>query len=143
MIKSISERLHVLLQSKFIAILLSMVLLLVPSAFAVAQQGESIEGYWKQQGESFYIKIVNADGRMNAEIVRNDWAPGLVGTTLFSNAVAVDGKKGRWAGEAPNPKSSRAGKATLRMYRSGELSVRLKPGGRSMWKRSEAVEKRY
>jgi len=120
-----------------------MILLLAPSAYAVAQQDESIEGYWKQKGESFYIKIDNADGRMNAEIVRNDWSPGLVGTTFFSNIVAVDGKKGRWAGEAPNPNSSRAGKATLRMSRDGELSVRLRPGGRSIWKRSEAVEKRY
>ena len=120
-----------------------MVLLLVPSAYAVAQQDESIVGYWKQQGESFYIKIDNADGRMNAEIVRNDWSPGLVGTILFSNVVAVDGKKGRWTGEAPNPNSSRTGKATLRMNRDGELSIRLRPGGRSIWKRSEAVEKRY
>lgn len=120
-----------------------MTLLLVPSAFAVAQQGDSIEGYWKQQGESFYIKIENADGRMNAEIVRNDWSPGLVGTTFFSNVVAVQGKKGRWTGETPNPNSSRAGKATLKMSSNGDLSVRLKPGGRSMWKRSEAVEKRY
>jgi len=120
-----------------------MVLLSVPAALAVAQEEESIEGYWKQQGESFYIKIDNADGRMNAEVVRNDWSPGLVGTTYFSNVVAVQGKKGRWVGEAPNPNSARAGKATLRVNRSGELSVRLRPGGRSKWKRSEAVEKRY
>lgn len=143
MIKSISGRLQFLLQSNAIAIVFSMVLLAVPSAYAVAQQTESIEGYWKQQGESFYIRIDSEDGRMNAEVVRNDWAPGLVGTTFFSNVVAVQGKKGRWTGEAPNPNSSRAGKATLKMNRSGELSVRLKPGGRSMWKRSEAVEKRF
>ncbi len=131
------------MQSKVILVRCVMLLSFMPTAFAVAQQEESIEGYWKQQGESVYIKVDNKDGRMNAEVVRSDWAPGLVGTILFSDVVAVEGRKDRWAGETPNPNSSRAGKATLRVYRSGALSIRLKPGGRSMWTRSEAVEKRY
>lgn len=144
MTKSISERVRVPMYSRILTIFFSMVLLLVPSTFASAQQqSESIQGYWKQKGESFYIKIDNADGEMSAEVIRNDWAPGLVGTTFFSNILPVQGRKGRWAGEAPNPNSSRAGKATIRMTRDGEMSVRLRPGGRSVWRRTDAVEKRY
>jgi len=144
MIKSFWVRLRVLQQSKIVSIFLSLVLFLFQSSLVAAQQdGDSLTGYWKQKGESFYIKVDESEGGMNAEVVRNDWSPGLVGTSFFSKVVPVDGKKDRWVGEAPNPKSSKSGKATMRINREGYLSVRLRPGGRSMWVRSEAIEKRY
>ncbi len=76
-------------------------------------------------------------------MIRNDWAPGLVGTTYFQNVVQVEDRNNRWAGDLPSSGSDKAGKVTLRMNRSGELNARLRPGGRSTWLRSEPVEKRY
>jgi len=53
---------------------------------ALAQQGDDpLNGYWKQVGESVYIVITLSEGGYEAEVMRNDWAPGLVGTKIFEN----------------------------------------------------------
>jgi len=109
---------------------------------AIAQESDDrLGGYWKKKGASVYIKVVNNEGVYEAEIVRNDWFPGLVGTRFFHNVVP--GKKNRWVGEVDIPDSEKTGKATLRIKASGELASRLRPGGSAIWLRSEPVEKRY
>ena len=115
---------------------------------ALAQSSELTEGtdpligYWKQEQKSVYIHVVNVDGSYQAEMVRNDWAPGLVGTMFFQNVVEV--KSNRWAGDGHIEGSDRLAKASLKMNRAGtKLTTRHKPGGSKNWERSEPVEKRY
>ena len=110
-------------------------------SLAHAQKG-LLDGYWKQKGKSVYIKVVNLDGVYHAEVVRDDWSPGLVGSMYFSN-VETTGKPGRWAGEAPVVGTDRIAKATLKLTRDDELSVRIRRGTKLLWVRSEPVEKRY
>ncbi|MBL4672849.1 MAG: hypothetical protein JKX81_11375 [Arenicella sp.] len=111
---------------------------------ALAQQGDDpLNGYWKQVGESVYIVITLSEGGYEAEVMRNDWAPGLVGTKIFENVLSVSNKKPRWAGDTFTVGSNESGKATLSLDRSGELRTRLKPGGRAKWKRTDPIEKRY
>ena len=107
------------------------------------QSADMLSGYWKHKQESIYIQVVNLDGRYEAEIVRNDWVPGLVGTKFFHNVVEVENKKNRWAGESAIQGSNNSGRATLNINRAGELRSKRKPGGRITWVRSDPVEKRY
>jgi len=112
---------------------------------AAAQENESadaISGYWKQEGASVYILVVNSDGVYEAEMIRNDWSPGLVGGKFFQNVVPSGKKGNRWVGDSLVVGSDRAGKMTLRLRNSGKLSTRSRPGGRAVWQRSEPVEKR-
>ena len=114
------------------------------SSSVIAQQNtDQLSGYWRQKEASVYIQVVNSGGSYEAEIVRNDWEPGLVGTKLFHNVVAERDKKNSWAGNTPISGSSQLGTTTLKMNRSGELRSRHKPGGRATWVRSEPIEKRY
>jgi hypothetical protein len=111
---------------------------------ALAQQGDDpLNGYWKQVGESIYIEITLSENGYEAEVMRNDWAPGLVGTKIFENVLSVSKKKLRWAGDAIIVGSDESGKATLNLDRSGELKTRFKPGGRAKWVRTDPIEKRY
>jgi len=112
------------------------------SAMPAHTQDQSLDGYWKQKGKSVYIKVDVSEGVYQAEIVRDDWSPGLVGSLYFNNVVST-GKPERWAGEAPIVGSDRTAKATLRITRDGELSVKIRRGSKLLWARSEAVEKRY
>lgn len=111
---------------------------------AVAQDevsADPLAGYWKQKNDlSFNILIVNSDGVYDAEIIRSDWSPGLIGTKLFRDVVST--KKNRWAGEADIIGSSRIAKVSLRIKRSGELTTKVRPGDSIIWLRSEPVEKR-
>jgi hypothetical protein len=111
---------------------------------ALAQQGDDpLIGYWKQVGESVYIEITLSESGYEAQVMRNDWTPALVGTKIFENAVSVSNKKPRWAGEAFTVGSNEPGKANLNLDRSGQLKTKLKPGGRATWKRTDPIEKRY
>lgn len=111
---------------------------------ATAQQSDNpLHGYWKQVGASVYIEVTSSEGGYQAEVIRNDWAPALVGTQLFKNVVSISNKKPRWAGDTIVNGSKVAGEATLRIGRSGELSTWLKPGGRAKWTRSEPIKKAY
>ena len=107
------------------------------------ESGDLLSGYWKQEADSVYIKVVNSNGVYEAEMIRNDWAPALVGTMYFENAVAVEGRNNRWVGVSSIKGSDDPARATLRVNRSGVLSTRLRPGGRARWLRSEPIEKRY
>lgn len=124
-------------------VMLSLIIGMAGMNASIAQESaDSLTGYWKQKSDSVYIQVVMSDGAYEAEMVRNDWAPGLVGSKYFYNVVAVEDKKNRWAGESKIEGSSRSGKATLRLRRSGELTSKHKPGGKAVWVRSEPVEKR-
>jgi len=110
----------------------------------LAQQGDDpLIGYWKQVGESVYIEITLSESGYQAEVMRNDWTPALVGTKLFENVVSVSNKKPRWAGEVFTVGSDESGKANLSLDRSGQLKTKLRPGGRATWERTDPVEKRY
>jgi len=114
--------------------------LLSVSGLALAQQdADRLSGYWKKIGESVYMKIVNTNGVYEAEMVRNDWSPELVGSSIFSDATQVGNRSNRWEGVAGADPS---GSAKMRITPSGELTIRLRPGGRSKWEQSEHVEKR-
>ncbi len=112
---------------------------------AVAQDSSanSLNGYWKQEGASVYIRVVDNEGIFEAEVIRNDWSPGLVGTKLFQNVVVSEKRNDRWSGESVDAASGRVGKASLRINRDGKLRSRLRPGGSAIWMRSEPIEKRY
>jgi len=111
---------------------------------AVAQDGSySLSGYWKQERASVYIHVVDVDGIYEAEMIRNDWSPGLVGTKIFQNVVVSEKRTNRWSGESVDAASGRIGKASLRINRDGKLRSRLRPGGNAVWVRSGAIEKRY
>ena len=105
-------------------------------------QDDLLSGYWKQDGKSVYIKVINLDGVYHAEVIRDDWSPGLVGSTYFNN-VTNSGKQGRWSGDAPVFGEDRVLKATLKITRDDELSVKIRRGSKLLWLRSEEVEKRY
>jgi len=105
-------------------------------------QDNSLVGYWKQQGKSVYIKVTSSDEVYQAEVIRDDWSPGLVGSTYFNN-VTNSGKQGRWSGDAPIFGSDRVLKATLKITRDDELSVKIRRGSKLLWVRSEAIEKKY
>lgn len=123
-----------------------MLVICLASSFnaALAQQGDDpLIGYWKQVGESVYIEITLSGNGYEAQVMRNDWTPALVGTKIFGSVVSVSNKKPRWAGEAFTLGSNEPGKANLSLDRSGQLRTRLKPGGRATWKRTDPVEKRY
>lgn len=115
----------------------------VSSTVLAQQSTDPLSGYWRQKEASVYLLVVNSGGRYEAEMIRNDWSPGLVGTKYFHNVVAVRGKSNSWAGATPISGSSQLGTATLNINRSGELRSRRKPGGRATWVRSEPIEKRY
>ncbi|MFT6408448.1 MAG: hypothetical protein ACJAQ6_001867 [Arenicella sp.] len=97
----------------------------------------------EKNSESIYIQIVSSDTIYEAEIISNDWAPGLVGRKLFENVVRVSNKKLRWVGGVSRAESRRIGKATLKIARSGILSTNLRPGGSAKWTRTDPIEKRY
>lgn len=107
------------------------------------QNKDSISGYWKQEGASVYIHVVETGSSYQAEIVRNDWAPALVGTLYFRNAVPDSKRKKRWIGESLSPNSDQVVKANLRLSPSGILKARFKPGGRTSWQKTQPIEKRY
>ena len=102
---------------------------------------DKLSGYWKHEKESIYIKVVNNDGIYEAEMVRNDWSPHLVGTRTFQNAV--QSKSNRWTGEAEILDSDEMAKVSLRLSGNRQLTIRLRPGGRTVWERSEPIQKRY
>lgn len=130
--------------TKWLSLCLIVVALSSGLNVALAQQSDDpLNGYWKQVGESVYIQITRSDDGYQAEVIRNDWAPGLVGSKLFKNVVSVSNKKPRWAGDTIINGSEISGEATVRINRSGELSTRLKPGGRATWERSQPVKKAY
>ena len=111
---------------------------------ALAQEsGDLLSGYWKQEADSVYIKVVNSNGVYEAEMIRNDWAPALVGTMYLQNVVPVEGRDNRWIGESSIKDSDDVARATLRVNRSGVLSTRLRPGGRARWLRTDPIEKRF
>ncbi|MFQ3246719.1 MAG: hypothetical protein ACI9SP_003373 [Arenicella sp.] len=86
---------------------------------ALAQQGDDpLNGYWKQVGESIYIEITLSESGYQAEVMRNDWSPVLVGTKIFENVLSVSKKRARWAGDAFSEGSDAPGSATLSIDRS-------------------------
>lgn len=117
--------------------------LVVVSATSVAQVEDGTDplaGSWRKKEDlSFFIRIVNKDGVYEAEIVRSDWSPGLIGTQFFRDVVNV--KKNRWAGEADLLESNRKARVSIKISRSGELTTRLRPGGSVVWVRGEIETK--
>ena len=109
------------------------------STITVAQDEEGsdpLAGSWRKKDDlSFFILIANTDGVYEAEIIRSDWSPGLIGTQFFRDVVNV--KKNRWTGEADVFGSDRTAKVSIKISRSGELTTRLRPGGSVVWVRSE------
>ena len=118
--------------------------LIVSLSSAVAQEvvtADPLAGYWKQKNDlSFTILVVNSEGLYDAEILRSDWSPGLIGTKFFRDVKNT--KKNRWEGEADRIGSEKTARVTIKVNRAGELSTRLRPGGSTIWVRSEPVEKR-
>lgn len=111
---------------------------------AMAQDSaDSLAGFWRQKGASIYIEIIDKDGALEAEMVRNDWEPGLVGKFVFKNVVWI--KKNKWKGDGYYPKSSKVGTMSLTLGRTGDLSSVLKPGrgNKHKWIRTDPIEKRY
>ncbi len=112
---------------------------------AIAQDEVSTDplaGYWRKKDDlSFYILIANVDGVYEAEIIRSDWSPGLVGTKFFRDVVSV--KKNRWTGEADIFGSDRTAKVSIKISRSGELNTRFRPGESVVWVASETDRKSY
>jgi hypothetical protein len=124
-------------------LVLGMVATLSVSLPINAQESDSLLGYWKEKGASVYIHISETDGVINAEMIRNDWAPGLVSEKVFQGLIP--GKKNKWTGAALIIGSDEMGVVTVSMKGGKELSTKVKPGRskRIKWVRSEPMEKRY
>jgi hypothetical protein len=124
-------------------LLLGMIAVLSTSVPVKAQESDSLIGFWKQKGASVYIQISETDGVINAEMIRNDWAPGLVSQNIFQNLTP--GKKNRWTGDALLVGSDEMGTVSVSMKDGQELTTKVKPGRtkKIKWSRSEAMEKRY
>lgn len=113
------------------------------STIAVAQQESPLLGYWKQKGDSVYIHITKEDGVINAEMIRNDWNPGMVGKMVFQELTAA--KKNKWEGSAVVSGSSKLGVVKISLKQGEELSTRVRPGPskKVKWGRTGPLEKRY
>lgn len=113
------------------------------STLTVAQEVSPILGYWKQNGSSVYIHVTEENGVINAEMIRNDWNPGMVGQVVFQELTAS--KKNKWEGNALLTNSSELGVVQISLRRGEELTTRVKPGTskRIKWDRTDPVEKRY
>lgn len=108
-----------------------------------AQESDSLLGFWKQEKQSVYIQITEVDGVINAEMIRNDWSPGLVSKNVFQNLTP--GKKNKWQGDAIIVGSDEMGTVNVSLKRGQELTTKVKPGRtkKIKWSRSEPMEKRY
>lgn len=117
--------------------------ILTTSISANAQESASILGFWKQRIDSVYIEVTEIDGVINAEIVRNDWAPGLVGKIVFQELTS--GKKNKWTGQAYIIGSDKMGVVSVSLKGNEELTTKVKPGRtkKIKWLRTDAIEKRY
>lgn len=129
--------------NKWLRYCVALIGLVAVSATSVAQVEDSadpLSGSWRKKEDlSFFILIANKDDVYEAEIIRSDWSPGLVGAQFFRDVVNV--KKNRWTGQADLFQSDRIAKVSLKISRSGELTTRLRPGGSVVWVRDETESK--
>lgn len=114
---------------------------LTVSSPAVAQESASILGFWKQSKDSIYIHIIQEEGKIYAEMVRNDWSPGLVGKQVFQNLIK--GKKNKWTGDAYIAGKDKLSSVSISIDANDELTTKVKRKKKFQWVRTEAIEKRY
>lgn len=121
---------------------LSLIVSGIFSTVIAQEEASPLLGFWRQKGDSVYIHVTETEGIINAEIVRNDWSPGLVGEMVFQELTA--GKKNRWEGKAFILGSDKLGKVKVTLKKNEVLETSVRPGPRKkfQWVRSEPVEKR-
>lgn len=111
------------------------------STMVIAQESDSILGFWKQKTDSVYINIKQEDGKIHAEMIRNDWSPGLVGIQIFQNLTT--NKKNKWTGSAYVIGETELDDVSVSFKGGNEFSSKVKRQKKIKWVRTDPIEKRY
>lgn len=108
--------------------IVSCVLLLFLTAVlpATAQDSDPLLGQWRQKKDSVYINITQSNGVISAQMVRNDWSPGLIGKVVFNEIMPA--KKNKYIGQAYLVGSDDDGVVNISLKGSNKMTTRVKPG---------------
>lgn len=116
------------------------------SCAALAQQDAagSLLGFWRQDGQSLIIEVVDVDGVFEATIVKDDWNPGMVGLDMFKE-LQYNAESKKWEGTGLLVDTNEQQPVTLKMKRSKQEFVSrmtAKPRKKIKWKRTDPVSRR-
>lgn len=124
------------------AAVLSLFILLLLMAAKAQANAQDLLGYWRLDGDSVFIQVVETEAGLEASVIRSDWAPGQVGHKMFE-ALRYDAEENVWLGIANSLEGDGPIDVQIKLRRKNvEFKVRNTSGPRlrMKWKWADKEE---